>query len=168
MVQWLRLRASTARSTGSIPGRGTKIPQCGQKFKIFTAAMVLCAQLCTQNMCKHVSISMCIVRCWEPAHEIPNMTRSWGEDLTSKANQDSRDFKKAVPALTLKMISVFLMLVIVDYFLISVTQAEGLLWSLSKQSQLKTLINMSPALWHPIRLSGMRRIFQSKPLLLVF
>ena len=32
-VQWLKLRASTARDTGSIPGQGTKIPQtteCGQ------------------------------------------------------------------------------------------------------------------------------------------
>ena len=39
VVQWLRLRASTAGGTGSIPGRGTKIPnaaRCGQinKFKI--------------------------------------------------------------------------------------------------------------------------------------
>ena len=35
-VQWLRLPASTAGSTGLIPGRGTKIPhmlQCGQKKK---------------------------------------------------------------------------------------------------------------------------------------
>ena len=32
--------------------------------------------------------------CQEPAHEIPPMTRSWGEDLTSKADQDLRDFKK--------------------------------------------------------------------------
>ena len=34
MVQWLRLRASTAGGAVSIPGRGTKIPnatQCGQK-----------------------------------------------------------------------------------------------------------------------------------------
>ena len=33
-VQWLRLQASTAVGAGSIPGRGTKIPQatwCGQK-----------------------------------------------------------------------------------------------------------------------------------------
>ena len=27
MVQWLGLRASTAEGLGSIPGRGTKIPQ---------------------------------------------------------------------------------------------------------------------------------------------
>ena len=35
-VQWLRLHASTARGTGSIPGRGTKIPhamQCSQQLK---------------------------------------------------------------------------------------------------------------------------------------
>ena len=34
--QWLRLGASTAGGTGSIPGRGTKIPQaarCGQRKK---------------------------------------------------------------------------------------------------------------------------------------
>ena len=95
------------------------------------------------------------------------MTRSW-EDLTSKADQDSRDFKKAAPALTLKIISVFLMLAIPDCSLISVTQAEGLPRSLSKQIQLKTLINMSPGRWHPIRLSGMKRVFWSKPLLLAF
>ena len=28
VVQWLRLRASTAGGAGSIPGRGTKIPAC--------------------------------------------------------------------------------------------------------------------------------------------
>ena len=36
VVQWLRLHASNARSTGSIPGQGTKIPhatRCGQKTK---------------------------------------------------------------------------------------------------------------------------------------
>ena len=34
MVQWLRLHASTAGGTGSIPGWGTKIPhaaQCGKR-----------------------------------------------------------------------------------------------------------------------------------------
>ena len=29
--------------------------------------------------------------CWEPAREIPPMTRSCGRDLTSKVDQDSRD-----------------------------------------------------------------------------
>ena len=36
VVQWLRLLASTAGDTGSIPGPGTKIPyamQCSQKKK---------------------------------------------------------------------------------------------------------------------------------------
>ena len=44
-----------------------------------------------------------------PAHEIPPMTRSRGESLTGKADQVFRDFEKLPPALTLKMISVFLM-----------------------------------------------------------
>ena len=124
---------------------------------------------CNHEIKRHFLLGRKVMtNCQEPAHEIPPMTRSWGEDLTSKADQDSRDFKKAVPALTLKMISVFLMLAIPDCSLISVTQAEGLPRSLSKQIQLKTLINMSPGLWHPIRLSWMRRIFQTKPLLLAF
>ena len=43
-----------------------------------------------------------------------------------------RDSEKLPPALTLKMISAFLMLASIDYSLISVTQAEGLPRSLSK------------------------------------
>ena len=54
------------------------------------------------------------------------MTRSWGESLLGKADQVFRDSKKLPLALTLKMISVFLMLAAIDYSLISVTQAEGL------------------------------------------
>ena len=53
-------------------------------------------------------------------------------------------FQKAAPVLTLKMISVFLMLAVLDCSLISVTQVDGLPRSLSKQNQLRTLINMSP------------------------
>ena len=34
MVQWLRLCASTAGGTGSIPGQGTKIPQAVQPKKL--------------------------------------------------------------------------------------------------------------------------------------
>ena len=37
VVQWLGLHAFTAEDAGSIPGRGTKIPQaaqCGQKKRI--------------------------------------------------------------------------------------------------------------------------------------
>ena len=51
------------------------------------------------------------------------MTRSRGESLTGKADQIFRDFEKLPPALTLKMISVFLMPASMDYSLISLTQA---------------------------------------------
>ena len=64
--------------------------------------------------------------CREPAHEIPSMTRSRGESLTGKADQVFRDSEKLPPALTLKMIYVFLMPASIDYSIISVTQAEGL------------------------------------------
>ena len=67
-----------------------------------------------------------------PAHKIPPMTRSWGENLTGKVDHIFRDSEKLPPALTLKMISVFLMLASIDYSLISVTQAEGLPRSLPK------------------------------------
>ena len=67
-----------------------------------------------------------ILCCREPAHEIPPMTRSRGENLTGKADQVFRDSEKLPPELTLKMISVFLMPASIDYSLISVTQAEGL------------------------------------------
>ena len=73
-------------------------------------------------------------------------------------------FLKAAPALTLKMISVFLMLAVLDYSLISVTQVDGLPRSLSKQNQLRTLISMFPGWWYPIRLSRMKGVFQFRPL----
>ena len=73
-------------------------------------------------------------------------------------------FRKAALALTLKMISVFLMLTILDYFLISVMQVEGLPRSLSKQNQLRTLINTSPGRRYPIKLSRMKGVFQFRPL----
>ena len=53
-------------------------------------------------------------------------------------------FRKAAPALTLKMIPVFLMLAVLDYSLISATWVEGLPRSLSKQNQLRTLIICLP------------------------
>ena len=62
------------------------------------------------------------------------------------------------------MISVFLMLAVLDYSLISVTQAEGLPRSLSKQNQLRTLINMSHGWWCPIRLSRMKGVLQFRSL----
>ena len=66
------------------------------------------------------------------ALEISPMTRSRGESLTGKADQVFRDFEKLPPALTFKMMSVFLMPASMDYFLISLTQAEGLPRSLPK------------------------------------
>ena len=72
-------------------------------------------------------------------------------------------FRKAAPALTLKLISVFLMLAVLDYSLISVTRVEGLPRSLSKQDQLRTF-NMSAGRWYPIRLSRMKGVFQFRPL----
>ena len=79
-----------------------------------------------------VILSFLILSLWVPAHEIPPMTRSWGENPTGKADQVFRDSKKLPPAFTLKMISVFLMAASIDYSLISVTQAEGLPPSLPK------------------------------------
>ena len=72
-------------------------------------------------------------------------------------------FRKAALVLTLKMISVFLMLAILDYSLISVSQVEAFP-DLSKQNQLRTLINMSAGWWYPIRLSRMKGVFQFRPL----
>ena len=82
--------------------------------------------------------------CRELAHEIPPMTRSRGENLTGKAAQVCRDSEKLPPALTLKMISVFLMLALIDYSLISVTQAEGLPHLFPNKNQFRTLINKFP------------------------
>ena len=73
-----------------------------------------------------------VISCWEPAQEIHPWQGHEGENLTGKADQVFRDSEKLPPALTLKMISVFLMPASIDYSLISVTQAEGLPWSLSK------------------------------------
>ena len=73
-------------------------------------------------------------------------------------------FWKAALALNLKMISVLLMLAILDYSLISVTQVDGLPRSLSKQNQLRTLINIYPRQWYPIILSRMKGVFQFRSL----
>ena len=73
-------------------------------------------------------------------------------------------FRKAAPALALKMISVFLMLAIWYHSPISVTWVEDLPPSLSKENQLRTLISMSPGRWDPIRLSRMKGVFQFRPL----
>ena len=88
--------------------------------------------ICKKNNCFYISYNFIERWCWEPAHKIPPMTRSQGESLLGKADQVFRDSEKLPLALTLKMISVFLMLASIDYSLISVTQTEGLPRSLSK------------------------------------
>ena len=55
-----------------------------------------------------------------------------------QGRSELQEFRKAAPVLTLKMISVFLMLAILDHSLISVTRVEGLPRYLSKQNQLRT------------------------------
>ena len=86
------------------------------------------------------------------------------EKTWQQGKSGPQGFRKAAPALTLKMISVFLMLAVLDYSLISVTRVDGLPRSLSKQNQLRTLVNMSPRWWYPIRLSRMKGVFQFRPL----
>ena len=93
------------------------------------------------------------------AHKIPPMTRSWGKKLTGKADQVFRDPEKLPPALTLKMMSVFLMLASIDYSLISVTQAEGLPHLFPNKNQFRTLINKFPRWWYFMRLSRLKGVF---------
>ena len=95
----------------------------------------------------------------DPTHEKVMRRRPY-----KQGRSGIQGFKKVALVLTLKMISVFLMLAILDYSLISVKQVEGLPWSLSKQNQLRTLINMSPRRWYPIRLSRVNEEFQFRPL----
>ena len=50
MVQWLRLHASNARSTGLIPGLGTKIPHAacrGQVSRMSSHTLLMVMQNCT-------------------------------------------------------------------------------------------------------------------------
>ena len=104
-------------------------------------------------------------------NEVPGVsTRDPTRDKVMRRRPDKQGrwglqgFLKAAPALTLKMISVFLMLAVLDYSLISVTRGEGLPPSLSKQNQLRTLISMSPGWWYPISLPRMKGVFQFRPL----
>ena len=96
---------------------------------------------------------------WDPTHDKVMRRRP-----ERQGRSGPQGFRKAALALTLKMISVFLTLAVLDYSLISVTQAQGLPRSLSKQNQPRTLINMSPGWWYPIRLSMMKGVFQFRPL----
>ena len=96
---------------------------------------------------------------WDPTHD-----RVMRRRPDKQGRSGLQEFRKPAPALTLKMISVFLMLAILDYSLISGTQVGGLPRSLSKQNQLRTLISMSPGRRYAIRLSRMKAVFQFRPL----
>ena len=96
---------------------------------------------------------------WDPTHDKVVRRRP-----DKQGRSGPQGFQKAALACTLKMISVFLMLALLDCSLISVTWVDGLPWSLSKQIQLRTLISMSPGRWYPIRLSRMKGVFQFRPL----
>ena len=58
MVQWLRLRYSTAGGTGSIPGRGIKIPHAmWPKKKKEKKFLYVCVYIC---MCVCVCVCVCV------------------------------------------------------------------------------------------------------------
>ena len=101
----------------------------------------------------------CLFHCWEPTHETLPMTRSRGESLTGKADQVFRDFEKLPPALTLKMISVFLMSASMDYSLISVTRQKAFPDLFPNKNQFRTLINKFPRWWYFMRLSRVKGVF---------
>ena len=102
-----------------------------------------------------------IIYCREPD---PTHDKVMRRRPDKQGRSGPQGFRKAALALTLKMISVFRILAILDYSLISMTQVDGLPRSLSKQNHLRMLINMSPGWWYPIRLSRMKGVFQFRPL----
>ena len=97
-------------------------------------------------------------------HTRPHPWQGREQKTGRQSGSGLQGFRKAAPALALKMIFVFLMLALLDHSLISVTQVDGLPQALSKQNQLRTLSNMSPGRWYPLRLSRMKGVFQFRPL----
>ena len=169
----LSLPNSKACTQTLLPSIGSKMRENLKNEMCKYVCLSLCVQDCTDwplwvsEPCYPFSpflgqnLYMVFTICREPTHETPPMTRSWGRNLTGKANQvfrgfekaSSRDpthdkvtrrkpdrqgrpgsqgFRKAAPAITLKMISVCLTPALIDYSLISLTQAEGLPRSLPK------------------------------------
>ena len=88
------------------------------------------------------------------------MTRSQGESLTGKADQVFRDFEKLSLALTLKMISVFLMPasngLLPDF---SDTGRKAFSDLFPNKNQFRTLINKFPRWWYFIRLFRVKGVF---------
>ena len=93
-----------------------------------------------------------------PAHEIPPKTRSRGESLTGKADQVFRDFKTLPLALTLKMISVFLITSSMD----SDTGRKAFPDLFPNKNQFRTLINKFPRWWYFMRLFRVKGVFSFK------
>ena len=92
------------------------------------------------------------------------MTRSQGESLTGKADQVFRDFEKLPLALTLKMISVFLMPASMD----SDTGRKAFLDLFPNKNQFRTigsishlvnLVNKFPRWWYFMRLFRVKGVF---------
>ena len=83
------------------------------------------------------------------------MTRSRGESLTGKADQVFRDFEKLPPALTLKMISVFLMPASMD----SDIGRKAFPDLFPNKNQFRTLINKFPRWWYFMRLFRVKGVF---------
>ena len=110
----------------------------------------------------HPHLQACLVPGASPRDPTHNKVMRRRPDKQGRSGLQG--FWKAAPALTLKITSVFLMLAILDYSLISVTRVDGPPRSLSKQNQPRTLINMSPRWRYPIRLSRMKGVFQFRPL----
>ena len=75
------------------------------------------------------------------------MTRSQGESLTGKADQVFSDFEKLPLALSLKMISVFLMPTSMD----SDTGRKTFPDLFLNKNQFRTLINKFPRWWYFMR-----------------
>ena len=147
---------------------------CGQCFKILEKVMATHSSILAWKIPLSQTYIYLFFDCVAHGILVPQLPGASTRDPTHekvvrrRADKQGRSglqgFWKAAPALTLKMISVFLMLAILDYSLISVTQVDGLPRSLSKQNQLRTWISMSPRRRYPIRLSRMKGVFQFRPL----
>ena len=83
------------------------------------------------------------------------MTRSRGESLAGKVDQVFRDFKKLPTALTLKMISAFLIPASMD----SDTGRKAFPNLFPNKNQFRNLINKFARWWYFMRLFRMKGVF---------
>ena len=102
--------------------------------------------------------------CRGPLREIPPMTRSWGEDLTRKAIQDTRDppgWPWPLPHPVSSPLFCCCSCLPCCRFLCCLRSSPAPLSS--NKDQLKTLINKSPRRWYPRKGPGMKKMLQFKP-----